>query len=219
MDCDLLVLGGGAAGIAAARAGVRAGARTVLVNDGPPGGDCTFVGCVPSKTLIEAAAHGHAFPTAMREVRDTVARVAATEDGPVLRGEGIEYLRGRAAFASSQEALVDGRRVRAGRIVLATGSRPAIPSIPGLRDIGYLTNESVFELGAQPQRLAVLGGGVIGRTPHRPAAPPRRGAGPASAARRRAWRRKTPGCRTPTARWSRPPAPGPTRPRSRAAAR
>jgi len=162
VDYDLLVIGGGAAGIAAARAGVSAGANTALVNDGPPGGDCTFVGCVPSKTLIEAAAHGCDFRTAMGRVHDAVARVAATEDGPALRREGIEFLTGRAAFATAEEIVVDGRRVRARRMVLATGSHPAVPPIPGLRDVAYLTNENVFELDAQPQHLAVLGGGVIG---------------------------------------------------------
>ena len=94
----LIVIGGGAAGLGAARAGAAAGARTLLVSEGEIGGECTFTGCVPSKTLIEAAARGAAFPGAMTAVRDAVAAIAATETAEVLAREGIEVLRGRAAF-------------------------------------------------------------------------------------------------------------------------
>ncbi|ROO52027.1 pyridine nucleotide-disulfide oxidoreductase [Micromonospora sp. Llam0] len=78
-DYDLVVIGGGAAGLGAARAAARARARVLLVSDGPPGGDCTFTGCVPSKTLIEAAAHAVPYPAAAQRVRDAVATIAATE--------------------------------------------------------------------------------------------------------------------------------------------
>lgn len=162
MDYDLVVIGGGAAGIAAARAGVAAGARTALINDGPPGGDCTFVGCVPSKTLIESAAQGTGFATAMARVRDTVGRIAATEDAAALGREGIQVLCGRAVFTSPRQVRLDGRPIRARWFVLACGSRPAIPPLPGLDTVAYLTNETVFDLTAQPTQLVILGGGVIG---------------------------------------------------------
>ncbi|PZS21279.1 MAG: hypothetical protein DLM60_07030 [Pseudonocardiales bacterium] len=139
-----------------------AGARTALVNNGPPGGDCTFVGCVPSKTLIESAAQGTSFATAMGRVRDAVGRIAATEDAAALAKEGIEVASGRAVFTSPRQVLLDGRPVSARRFVVASGSRPAIPPIPGLQSMAYLTNETVFDLTAQPARLAVLGGGAIG---------------------------------------------------------
>jgi pyruvate/2-oxoglutarate dehydrogenase complex dihydrolipoamide dehydrogenase (E3) component len=161
-DYGLVVVGGGTAGLGAARAGAAAGARTLLVSEGEIGGECTFTGCVPSKTLIEAAARGTAFPAAMAAVRGAVAVIAATETAEVLGREGIEVLRGRAAFTLPGEIRVDGRVLRARRFVLATGSRPAVPPVPGLADADYLTNETIFGLGKLPGRLAVLGGGAVG---------------------------------------------------------
>jgi pyruvate/2-oxoglutarate dehydrogenase complex dihydrolipoamide dehydrogenase (E3) component len=159
---DLIVIGGGAAGLGAARAGAAAGARVLLVAEGGIGGECTFTGCVPSKTLIEAAARGTAFPAAMAAVRHAVAAIAATETPDVLGREGIEVLRGRAVFTSPREVSVDGRGLRARAFIVATGSRPSVPPVPGRAGAGYLTNETVFGLGELPGRLAVLGGGPAG---------------------------------------------------------
>jgi pyruvate/2-oxoglutarate dehydrogenase complex dihydrolipoamide dehydrogenase (E3) component len=161
-DYDLIVIGGGAAGLGAARAGAAAGARTLLVSEGEIGGECTFTGCVPSKTLIEAAARGTAFPAAMATVREAVAAIAATETAEVLAAEGIEVLRGRAVFSAPREISMDGRVLRARGFVIATGSRPAVPPVPGLAEAGYLTNETIFGLDKRPGRLAVLGGGAAG---------------------------------------------------------
>lgn len=159
---ELIVVGGGAAGMAAARAGARRGARTLLVQDGEIGGDCTFTGCVPSKTLIEAAAAGDPFDRAMERVRATVVAIAASESTAVLRGEGVEVLHGRARFRSGTELDVDGRRLRAERIVIATGAGPVVPPIPGLDSVSFLTNETAFDLTTLPRSIAVLGGGSIG---------------------------------------------------------
>ena len=159
---DLVVVGGGAAGLGAARAGAAAGVRTLLVSAGEIGGECTFTGCVPSKTLIEAAARGATFPAAAAAVRDAIAAIAATETADVLAREGIEVLRGQVAFTSASEISVAGRLLRAGRCVIATGSQPAIPPVPGLAETGYLTNETVFGLDQLPGHLAVLGGGAVG---------------------------------------------------------
>ena len=161
-DYDLVVIGGGAAGLGAARAAAAAGARTLLVSDGKIGGECTFTGCVPSKALLEAAARGDSFAAAMAAVRAAITGIAATETAQTLAGEGIEVLRGRAAFIGRREIGVAGRVLRAPRFVIATGSRPAVPPVPGLAGAGYLTNETVFGLAALPARLAVLGGGAIG---------------------------------------------------------
>lgn len=162
MDYDLIVVGGGAGGMAAARAGVRARRRTVLIQDGEIGGDCTFTGCVPSKTFIEAAARGVAFEQAIEGVRAAVARIAATESAEVFRREGIDVLEGRARFTGPRRIEVAGRQLGSQRLVLATGSRPAIPRITGLDQLDYLTNESVFDLQRLPGSVAVLGGGPVG---------------------------------------------------------
>lgn len=159
---DLVVLGGGAAGLAAARSAVVAGARTVMVTDGPPGGDCTFTGCVPSKTLIEAAADGLAFDKAMARVQATVATIAATETEDVLRAEGIEVLRGRAKFTAPGEIAVGEHILRAGKTVIATGAVPLVPDIAGLDEAPFLTTDTVFDLTEAPESLIVLGGGSVG---------------------------------------------------------
>jgi pyruvate/2-oxoglutarate dehydrogenase complex dihydrolipoamide dehydrogenase (E3) component len=162
VDYDLIVIGGGAAGLGTARAAARAGARTLLISDGQPGGDCTFTGCVPSKTLIEAAKQGVAFPTAAQRVRDVVARIAATEDAPALQREGIDVALGRARFIGPGRLQVDGRELTAPRFAIATGSAPLVPPLPGLEGVPYLTNETIFDLTALPGSLAVLGGGAVG---------------------------------------------------------
>ncbi|MBA3310669.1 MAG: FAD-dependent oxidoreductase [Nocardioidaceae bacterium] len=161
-DYDLIVLGGGAAGLGAARAAVARGARTLLVSDGEPGGDCTFTGCVPSKTLIESARSDTPYDVAARRIREVVAQIAATEDAPALRSEGIDVDLGRARFVGSGRVVVDGATYAARRFVIATGSTPAVPPIPGLAESPYLTNETVFDEPALPGSLVVLGGGAIG---------------------------------------------------------
>jgi pyruvate/2-oxoglutarate dehydrogenase complex dihydrolipoamide dehydrogenase (E3) component len=136
----------------------------LLVSEGEPGGECTFTGCVPSKTLIEAAARGAPFPEAMAAVRQAVAAIAATETPDVLERQGIEVLRGHAAFTSLRQISVDGRALRARSCVLATGSRPTLPPLlglaPGPEQVPYLSNENVFGLTRLPGSLAILGGAV-----------------------------------------------------------
>ncbi|MEO7979335.1 MAG: FAD-dependent oxidoreductase, partial [Sporichthyaceae bacterium] len=162
MTHDLLVIGGGAGGMAAARTAARLGKRVALVQDGPVGGDCTFTGCVPSKTLIEAADADLSFEQALARVRDTVARIAATETADVLRGEGVDVVEGRARLTGPGSLTVNGGALRAPKLVLALGAAPMVPDIPGLRDGRYLTNETVWELAVRPASLTVLGGGAIG---------------------------------------------------------
>jgi pyruvate/2-oxoglutarate dehydrogenase complex dihydrolipoamide dehydrogenase (E3) component len=163
-DVDLVVIGGGAGGMSAARAGVRKGKTTVLVQDGAIGGDCTFTGCVPSKALIAAAGRARSFDEAMAAVRHAVTSIAATEDADVFRAEGVEVVEGRARFVGADEVEVEaaGRRIGADRFVVATGAAPVVPPIEGLRELRPLTSETVWDLDALPARLAVLGGGAIG---------------------------------------------------------
>ena len=157
---DLIVIGGGTAGLAAARAARRRHATVALVTEGPPGGDCTFTGCVPSKTLL--ASSSMPFAAAMERVRETVASIAADEDEGVLTREGIEVVRARAEALDPQTVDAGGQLLKTKRLVLATGSGPVVPPIPGLSEVPYLTNENVFALPALPRHLVVLGGGAIG---------------------------------------------------------
>jgi pyruvate/2-oxoglutarate dehydrogenase complex dihydrolipoamide dehydrogenase (E3) component len=159
-DPDLIVIGGGTAALAVARAARRRNASVVMITEGPPGGDCTFTGCVPSKTLLASTALS--FDAAMARVRDTVASIAAEENETVLAKEGITVLRGRGVALDPRRVQVEGTTLSTKRLVLATGSGPVVPNIPGLHDVPFLTNENVFELTTLPQHLVVLGGGAIG---------------------------------------------------------
>lgn len=159
---DLIVIGGGAGGMAAARAAVRSGLQPMMVQFGRIGGDCTFTGCVPSKTLIEAAARGASFEQALEAVHRTVDAIAAGEDDGVFRAEGIDVLHGWATFRSPDTLEVDGRLFTSERFVIATGATPAVPPIEGLAGVDHLTNETVFELTERPASMIVLGAGAVG---------------------------------------------------------
>jgi len=161
-DYDLVVIGGGAGGLVAAREARRRQARVVIVQDGPLGGDCTFTGCIPSKALLSAAGRRMSFTTAMASVNRAVAQIAATEDAATLAGEGIEVISGYAKFRNPITVEVDGRQIRSRRFIVATGARPLVPEIPGLRDLPPLTNETLFRLERQPTSMVILGGGAIG---------------------------------------------------------
>jgi pyruvate/2-oxoglutarate dehydrogenase complex dihydrolipoamide dehydrogenase (E3) component len=162
VNFDLIIVGGGAGGLGAARAARWTGAKVAIVNDGPLGGDCTFTGCVPSKTLLAAAAQGASFDEAMARVRSTVDEIAATETAVVLRAEGVTVIEGRAHLTTHDTVAVGRDRYTAPRVIVATGGRPFIPPILGLGDVEVLTNEEVFSLAAAPVSIGVIGGGSIG---------------------------------------------------------
>jgi pyruvate/2-oxoglutarate dehydrogenase complex dihydrolipoamide dehydrogenase (E3) component len=177
---DVICIGGGTAGMSAARAAAFHGGRVALVERAPRlGGDCTFTGCIPSKTLIHhagvwwkarSAAHfgidGSAmqldFARLMTHVAETVEEVARDERDEVFLDQGIDVLHGHARILAPGVVEVDGRRLVTTATVLATGSRPAVLGIPGLAAAQPLTNESVFTLRRQPERLVILGGGPVG---------------------------------------------------------
>jgi len=161
-DYDLIVLGGGAAGLGAVRAALWAGADVAMVTDSPPGGDCTFTGCVPSKTLLAAARDGFAFSAAMARARATVERIAASESADVLRSLGVTVIEGWGRLVTHDTVAVDGRRISATRLVVATGSKPVVPRIEGVAPAEVLTNETVFELNEAPAEIDIIGGGPVG---------------------------------------------------------
>ncbi|MDA8196144.1 MAG: NAD(P)/FAD-dependent oxidoreductase [Actinomycetota bacterium] len=161
-DYEIVVIGGGAAGLSAARAAKRGKRRVLLISEGPLGGDCTFFGCVPSKALLEGAHRGDSFTDAVTFMRKSIAEIASGEDEATLRGEGIEVLRGRATFIDRTSLRVGQEIIRAKRFVIATGAYPNVFPIEGLESIEYLTNESIFDLEELPARTLVIGGGAIG---------------------------------------------------------
>ena len=159
---DLLILGGGSAGLGAAMAARHAGRSVLMVSAGPIGGDCTFTGCVPSKTLLAASAQGASFADAMDRVRSTIDEIAATETAEVLAAEGIPVVDGWGRMRPGGAVEVAGTRFEGERTIIATGTAPRIPPLPGLESVDVLTNEDLFDLREAPSSLAILGGGPVG---------------------------------------------------------
>lgn len=176
---DLCVIGAGSGGLSVAAGAAQMGARVVLIERGAMGGDCLNTGCVPSKALLAAAKaaaaqrKGAPFGIAPCESRVDAAAVRAHVRGVVagitphdsqerFEGLGVRVLRDEAAFVGPRELRAGASRVRARRFVIATGSSPAIPPIPGLAQTPHLTNETIFGLEQTPRRLLVIGAGPIG---------------------------------------------------------
>jgi pyruvate/2-oxoglutarate dehydrogenase complex dihydrolipoamide dehydrogenase (E3) component len=176
---NLVVIGGGTAGLVAAAGAAGLGARVALIERQFMGGDCLVTGCVPSKTLIRAAraaadvmtAHRHGvnaniddvdFAAVMARIRAMRATIAPHDSAARFQSLGVDVFFGHGRFCGHDTVDVDGARLRFARAVIATGGRPNVPTIPGLSQAGPLTSESVFELTTQPRRLAVIGGGAIG---------------------------------------------------------
>ena len=179
LSCDLCVIGAGSAGLSVAAGAVQMGASVVLIERGAMGGDCLNVGCVPSKSLLAAAAAAQAmrtgapfgvqpvtpvidFAAVRRHVRGVIDAIAPTDSVERFQKLGVTVLREQARFAGPDLVVAGSRRIRARRFVVATGSRPAVPLIPGLAATPHLTNETVFDLERLPAQLLVLGGGPIG---------------------------------------------------------
>lgn len=177
---DLVVIGGGTAGLVTAAGAAGLGARVALVERDRLGGDCLWTGCVPSKALIGSARIARAFREAgafglrprdpepdgarvLESVREVRARIQPHDDPARFRAMGVEVVEGAARFLSPSEIAVDGgRRLRGRRFVIATGSRPAVPPIEGLEETGYFTNETAFDRASLPSSVAIIGGGPIG---------------------------------------------------------
>lgn len=179
LDTDVCVIGAGSGGLSVAAGAAQLGVRVVLIERGAMGGDCLNTGCVPSKALL-AAAHAAQgvrdaaalgimagppqvdFAAVQRHVHGTIAGIAPHDSQERFEGLGVTVLRAPARFLDDRTVEVGGTRVRAKRFVLATGSRPAVPDLPGLDGVSFLTNETIFTLTDLPRHLVVLGGGPIG---------------------------------------------------------
>jgi pyruvate/2-oxoglutarate dehydrogenase complex dihydrolipoamide dehydrogenase (E3) component len=178
----LVVIGAGTAGLVSAAGAAGLGARVALIERHLLGGDCLNVGCVPSKGLIRAsrawdeAAHGRErfgapaldarshgdFGAAMERMRRLRAGISENDGARRFAGLGVDVFLGEGRFAAPDAVEVAGKRLRFRRAVIATGARAAVPTLPGLAEAGYLTNETIFNLTSLPERLVVLGGGPIG---------------------------------------------------------
>lgn len=170
---DLAVLGGGTAGLVAAVGAASVGARVALIERDFLGGDCLISGCVPSKALIAIARRirSSSGPGATPETVRSMAlthvatvqqRLAANDSAARLRGLGIDLFRGEARFVDRRIVEVAETRLRFRKALIATGSRPAIPQIPGLAESAPLTTQSFFPLEQLPESIFILGGGPTG---------------------------------------------------------
>jgi mercuric reductase len=176
---DLIVLGGGSAGFAAAIQGHELGKRVLMVNSGTIGGTCVNVGCVPSKTLIRAAEAAHRgrhhsfagiagetaladFRTVIEQKDELVAQLRQAKYVDVLHGyDRVKLIEGQARLESPSSVRVNGDLHEGTSILVATGARPWLPDIPGLAESGPLDSTSAFELKRLPESMIVLGGRYI----------------------------------------------------------
>jgi len=167
---SLVVIGAGTAGLVAAHAAAALGAKVALIERHLLGGDCLNVGCVPSKTIIRTsrlyAEMRHAtqygaqipgdiridFSAVMQRMRGIRARISRVDSVRRLTEAGVDVFFGAARFTGTEALTVDGTTLRFKKALIATGARPDMPSIPGLDEAGYLTNENVFDLTELPRR-------------------------------------------------------------------
>ena len=178
-DYDLAVIGSGGAAIAAAIRATTLGARVAVIERGTVGGTCVNIGCVPSKTLLAGAdarhtAASHPFeglPTdagpvdlgaLVAQKDELVDRLRQSKYVDLADVYGFELIFGEARFVDADTLRVEGRLLRAGAYLIATGAEPRVPAIPGLADAGYLTSTTAMELKEVPARLVTIGGGYVG---------------------------------------------------------
>ncbi len=179
MIYDFAIIGGGSAGLSLAAAAAQFGEKVVLFEKGDMGGDCLNSGCIPSKSLIAAAKHAHAqrssapygvaalepkvdYAKVMAHVESVIATIAPHDSQERFEKLGVTVVRAPAQFISARSLSAAGQTYEARKIVIATGSRAGVPAIAGLKDVPYLTNETIFKNRVMPAHLIVIGGGPIG---------------------------------------------------------
>ena len=178
-DCNMVVIGAGAAGLVASYIAAAVKAKVTLIEKNLMGGDCLNTGCVPSKALIRSAKFlSHAkrakelgfrsanvdfdFGEVMERVQRVIQTVAPHDSVERYTKLGVECIEGKAKITSPYSVEVNGQTLTTRSIIIAAGGEPFVPSIPGINDVGYLTSDTVWELRKLPPRLVVLGGGTIG---------------------------------------------------------
>ena len=175
---DICIIGAGSGGLSVAAGAAQMGARVVLVEGGEMGGDCLNVGCVPSKALLAAAARAQTvraggmgvapmepqvdYAAAMAHVQATIAAIAPHDSQQRFEGLGVHVIRAWGRFVGPDALEAGHTMIAARRFVVAAGSRPAVPGIPGLKGVPFMTNETLWALRELPEHLLVLGGGPLG---------------------------------------------------------
>ena len=176
---DLVVVGGGSAGLTAVGFAQGMGARVALIERERTGGDCTWTGCVPSKTLLKVAKVAHHMRSAerygmtavepqvdlkavMAHVRDVVLETYQEETPEALRERGIDVMLGQARFADPHTLVAGDATLKARNVVIASGAHPLVPAIDGLDRVDYLTTTTIWDLESLPRHLIVVGGGPVG---------------------------------------------------------
>jgi pyruvate/2-oxoglutarate dehydrogenase complex dihydrolipoamide dehydrogenase (E3) component len=179
LNSDFCVIGAGSGGLSFAAGAVQMGASVVLVEHKKMGGDCLNYGCVPSKALIAAAKIGHKVKDSSRfgwnikgakvdfkklheHIHDVIGSIAPNDSVERFESLGVKVILEKGKFLDQVTLETSNYLIKAKRFIIATGSSPFIPTIPGLSEVNYYTNESIFDLQELPQHLVIVGGGPIG---------------------------------------------------------
>ncbi len=179
INVDLCVIGAGSGGLSVAAAAAAFGQKVVLIEKHKMGGDCLNYGCVPSKALIAAGKRAQAFRTSEKfgivpgepridhravhdHVQGVIAAIAPNDSVERFTGLGVKVITAAGRFADASTVVAGEHRIMARRFVIATGSSPIVPPIPGLADVPYFTNETIFDNTARIPHLIIIGGGPIG---------------------------------------------------------
>ena len=180
INFDLIVIGGGAAGLVAAKIGAAFGLSTCIVEKNKLGGTCTWTGCIPSKTLLNSAHTLHSLKIfkdiglfikndlqintdhVNEHVSEMVNAVAQNHKAKDLEKMGIKVLFGKPCFVNSNTIQLKNKFYKAKKFIICTGSKPKIPPIDGIADINYLTSQNIFSLKTLPRSLITIGGGPVG---------------------------------------------------------